>query len=234
MTTIHASCIDELTAALGADRVQTGDDIRRLHGTDSSFHPPALPDAVVFPETVDECLAIVRTCIRHDTPMVPFGAGSSLEGHIMALRGGVSIDMTRMNAITAPLGRGPRRDGPGRGHAAPARRAAAAGGRVLLRRPRRRRDDRRDDRDGRVGHDDRALRRDARERPVAAGRHARRRARADALAGAQVVGRLGPHAAVHRLGGHARPHLRGDAARASHAGGDVRGRAARSARWRTP
>src|SRR5215212_6827562 len=100
MTTAIASCIDELTAALGADRAQTGDDIRRLHGTDSSFHPPALPDAVVFPESVDECVAVVRTCIRHDTPMVPFGAGSSLEGHIMALRGGVSIDMTRMNAIT--------------------------------------------------------------------------------------------------------------------------------------
>src|SRR3954449_8274415 len=100
MSTTHASCIDELTAALGADRVQAGDDIRRLHGTDSSFHPPALPDAVVFPETVDECLEIVRTCIRHETPMIPFGAGSSLEGHIMALRGGVSIDMTRMNAIT--------------------------------------------------------------------------------------------------------------------------------------
>jgi D-lactate dehydrogenase (cytochrome) len=100
MTTIHASCIDELTTALGADRVQTGDDIRRLHGTDSSFHDPALPDAVVFPETVDECVEIVRTCIRHATPMIPFGAGSSLEGHIMAVRGGVSIDMTRMNAIT--------------------------------------------------------------------------------------------------------------------------------------
>jgi D-lactate dehydrogenase (cytochrome) len=100
MTTIHASCIDDLTALLGADRVQTGDDIRRLHGTDSSFHEPALPDAVVFPETTDECVEIVRTCVRHGTPMVPFGAGSSLEGHIMALRGGISIDMTRMNAIT--------------------------------------------------------------------------------------------------------------------------------------
>jgi D-lactate dehydrogenase (cytochrome) len=100
MTTAYATCIDDLTAALGADRVQTGDDIRRLHGTDSSFHPPALPDAVVFPETAEECAEIVRTCLRHDTPMVPYGAGSSLEGHIMALRGGVSIDMTRMNAIT--------------------------------------------------------------------------------------------------------------------------------------
>ena len=100
MTTIHASCIDELREALGAYRVQTGDDIRRLHGTDSSFHEPAPPDAVVFPESVDDCVTIVRTCARHDTPMVPFGAGSSLEGHIMALRGGVSIDMSRMNAIT--------------------------------------------------------------------------------------------------------------------------------------
>ncbi len=100
MTTTHASCIDDLTELLGADRVQTGDDIRRLHGSDSSFHPPALPDAVVFPETAEECQAIVRACIRHETPMVPFGAGTSLEGHIMALRGGVSIDMSRMNAIT--------------------------------------------------------------------------------------------------------------------------------------
>src|SRR5918998_1868707 len=100
MTTIHASCINELREALGADRVQTGDDIRRLHGTDSSFHEPAPPDAVVFPESVDDCVTIVRTCARHETPMIPFGAGSSLEGHIMALKGGVSIDMSRMNAIT--------------------------------------------------------------------------------------------------------------------------------------
>jgi D-lactate dehydrogenase (cytochrome) len=100
MTTIHAGCIDELREALGAERVQTGDDVRRLHGTDSSFHAPAPPDAVVFPESVDDAVAIVRTCARHGTPMIPFGAGSSLEGHIAALRGGVSIDMSRMNAIT--------------------------------------------------------------------------------------------------------------------------------------
>ena len=100
MTTVHAGCIDELREALGADRVQTGEDVRRLHGTDSSFHPVAPPDAVVFPESVEDAVAIVRACARHGTPMVPFGAGSSLEGHVSALRGGVSIDTTRMNAIT--------------------------------------------------------------------------------------------------------------------------------------
>jgi D-lactate dehydrogenase (cytochrome) len=100
MITAHASCIEELREALGADRVQTGDDVRRHHGTDSSFHPPAPPDAVVFPESVDDALAIVRTCIRHETPMIPFGAGTSLEGHIGALQGGVSIDMSRMDKIT--------------------------------------------------------------------------------------------------------------------------------------
>ena len=100
MTTVHAGCIDELRDALGDDRVQTGEDVRRLHGTDSSFHPVAPPDAVVFPESVEDAVAIVRTCARHGTPMIPFGAGSSLEGHISALRGGISIDMSRMDAIT--------------------------------------------------------------------------------------------------------------------------------------
>jgi D-lactate dehydrogenase (cytochrome) len=100
MTTVDASCLDELREALGADRVQTGEDVRRLHGTDSSFHPVAPPDAVVFPESVEDAVAIVRTCARHGVAMIPFGAGSSLEGHISALRGGVSIDMSGMNAIT--------------------------------------------------------------------------------------------------------------------------------------
>jgi D-lactate dehydrogenase (cytochrome) len=100
MTTIDLeACLDDLRAALAPDRVQTGEDIRRLHGTDSSFHTPVLPDAVVFPETAEEAAAVVRTCVRHDVPMVPFGAGSSMEGHIHALRGGVSIDMSRMDAI---------------------------------------------------------------------------------------------------------------------------------------
>jgi D-lactate dehydrogenase (cytochrome) len=91
--------LDDLTALLGPDRVQTGDDVRRQHGSDESFHEPAPPEAVVFPRTNEECLAIVRACRAHSTPIVPFGAGTSLEGHVMALRGGVSVDTREMNRI---------------------------------------------------------------------------------------------------------------------------------------
>ena len=91
--------LDALTALLGPERVQTGADVRRQHGTDESFHAPAPPDAVVFPHTNEEALAIVRLCREHRTPIVPFGAGTSLEGHVMALRGGICVDMSAMNRI---------------------------------------------------------------------------------------------------------------------------------------
>ena len=90
---------DALAAALAPDRVLSGDDVRRQHGTDESFHAPAPPDLVVYPLDVDECAAVVRTCAQHGAPIVPFGAGTSLEGHVAALRGGVSVDMSRMDRI---------------------------------------------------------------------------------------------------------------------------------------
>jgi D-lactate dehydrogenase (cytochrome) len=91
---------EELAGALSGDRVLAGEDVRRQHGTDESFHAPAVPDLVVHPLDVAECAAVVRICARHGAPIVPFGAGTSLEGHIAALRGGVSVDMGRMDAIT--------------------------------------------------------------------------------------------------------------------------------------
>src|SRR3954452_13937579 len=89
----------ELIAALDAERVVTGDDERRRHGTDEGWHSAALPDVVVYPRDTEECAAIVTICRRHETPIVPFGAGTSLEGHVAALQGGVSVDMTLMNKI---------------------------------------------------------------------------------------------------------------------------------------
>ena len=90
---------DALGAALAPDRVLAGEDVRRQHGTDESFHAPAPPDLVVYPLDVDEVARLVRVCAEHGAAIVPFGAGTSLEGHVAALRGGVSVDMSRMDAI---------------------------------------------------------------------------------------------------------------------------------------
>ena len=90
---------DALAAALAPDRVLAGEDVRRQHGTDESFHAPAPPDLVAYPLDVDEVARLVRVCAGHGAAIVPFGAGTSLEGHVAALRGGVSVDMSRMDAI---------------------------------------------------------------------------------------------------------------------------------------
>jgi len=94
----------DLLAALQArfgGRVSTAAAVREQHGKDESAHDAALPDAVVFPETTAEVAEIVRMCGQHDVPVIAFGAGSSLEGHVLALHGGVSVDLTRMNRILA-------------------------------------------------------------------------------------------------------------------------------------
>ncbi len=93
-----ASVLDELKALLG-ERVSTSGAIREHHGKDESYFPYALPDAVVFVETTEEARDVVNICRRHRVPMIPFGVGTSLEGHILAIRGGVSIDLSRMNQV---------------------------------------------------------------------------------------------------------------------------------------
>jgi D-lactate dehydrogenase (cytochrome) len=87
---------------LGGDRVGTGADILAQHGHDESFHPEARPDLVVWPRSTEEAAAIVRIALGHRLPLVPFGAGTSLEGHVAALSGGVSVDMREMDAIGRP------------------------------------------------------------------------------------------------------------------------------------
>ncbi|HET6720300.1 MAG TPA: FAD-linked oxidase C-terminal domain-containing protein [Rhodocyclaceae bacterium] len=82
-------------------RCSTGDSVRLQHGRDESSLPPALPDAVVFAENADEVAAVVKACAAHGTPLIPYGAGSSLEGHLLAVEGGVSLDLAGMNRILA-------------------------------------------------------------------------------------------------------------------------------------
>ena len=90
--------IDELRRLLG-DRVSTAHAVREHHSHGESWHPPGMPDAVVFPVDTAEVSAVVAICARHRTPIVPFGMGSSMEGHVNAIHGGVSIDLTRMTRV---------------------------------------------------------------------------------------------------------------------------------------
>jgi D-lactate dehydrogenase (cytochrome) len=92
--------LSELQALLG-ERVTTSAGIREHHGKDESYFPYAPPDAVVFPKSTEEVRDIVNICRRHRVPMIPYGVGTSLEGHILAIQGGVCIDMGQMNQVLA-------------------------------------------------------------------------------------------------------------------------------------
>jgi D-lactate dehydrogenase (cytochrome) len=94
------SVLAELKALLG-DRVTTAAAVREHHGKDESYFPYAPPDAVVFASSTEEVRDIVNICRRHRVPMIPFGVGTSLEGHILAVQGGVSIDLSQMNQVLA-------------------------------------------------------------------------------------------------------------------------------------
>src|SRR6478752_2331784 len=83
------------------DRLQTGEEIRRQHANTITWIPNQPPDAVVWVENKEEVSEIVRVAATHRVPIVPFGAGTSLEGHINAPRGGLSVDFSRMNRILA-------------------------------------------------------------------------------------------------------------------------------------
>jgi D-lactate dehydrogenase (cytochrome) len=95
---VTPALFDQLRQSLG-DRLSTADAVREHHSHAESWHTPAKPDAVVFPLSTDEVATIVRACAEARVPMVPFGMGSSMEGHVNAVRGGVSIDLTRMTRV---------------------------------------------------------------------------------------------------------------------------------------
>ncbi|MBN8474081.1 FAD-linked oxidase C-terminal domain-containing protein [Sulfuritalea sp.] len=75
--------------------------VRLHHGKDESSHPPMPPDAVVFAESTEEVAAVVALCHQFRTPVIAFGTGTSLEGHLLAVQGGVCIDLSAMNAVVA-------------------------------------------------------------------------------------------------------------------------------------
>jgi len=92
------AAIAELKTLLG-DRLSTATAVREQHGRDESYHAPSPPDAVAFAQTTEEVSAIVKICAKHKLPVIPYAAGTSLEGHVAALSGGVSIDLMQMNKV---------------------------------------------------------------------------------------------------------------------------------------
>ncbi len=90
--------VDDLKALLG-DRATTAEAVREHHSHGESYHPPAFPDVVCFPRTTEEVSEILKISAKRQVPVIPFGAGSSLEGHVHAVRGGITIDLNEMNKI---------------------------------------------------------------------------------------------------------------------------------------
>src|SRR5579862_2471839 len=90
------AALADLQPLLGA-RVTTNAVEREHHSHGESYHLPALPDIVCFPQSTGEVSEIMKISARHQIPVVPFGAGTSVEGHVNALRGGITIDLREMN-----------------------------------------------------------------------------------------------------------------------------------------
>ncbi len=95
---IDQSLLASLRQLLG-DRLSTSATVCAQHGRDESYHAPYAPDAVAFAHSTEEVAAIVKLCAGHKTPVIAFGAGTSLEGHVAALAGGICIDLSQMNRV---------------------------------------------------------------------------------------------------------------------------------------
>ena len=81
------------------DRFQTSPSVREQHGHTTTWIANQMPDAVVFAKSTQEVSDIVKVCADHKVPVIAFGTGTSLEGHVNAPAGGISIDLSQMNKI---------------------------------------------------------------------------------------------------------------------------------------
>ena len=93
-----SGAIEELQELFG-NRIQVSKSACREYGTDESFHGSYPPDAVFSPNTTEEVAQAVRICAKHEFPVIPYGTGTSLEGHICALHGGLCLNMIEMNQV---------------------------------------------------------------------------------------------------------------------------------------
>jgi D-lactate dehydrogenase (cytochrome) len=97
---VPAAMLDALQTRFGA-RCSTAMVVREQHGRDESPFDAPPPEAVVYCESTEDVADVVKLASQYAVPVIPFGVGSSLEGHLLAVQGGVSIDLSRMNALVA-------------------------------------------------------------------------------------------------------------------------------------
>ena len=90
--------IEALRDRLG-ERLATGTALREQHAHGEDAQPPVMPDAVAFARSTEEVSAVLAACHAHNVPVVPFGAGTSLEGHVTPVRGGISLDVSGMDQV---------------------------------------------------------------------------------------------------------------------------------------
>ncbi len=94
------TAVDRLRKAF-PDSFETSAAIRSLHGQNETYFPEMPPDGVAFPESTEDVVQIVKICAEEGCPIVPWGTGTSLEGNALAVRGGISLDMGRMDKVLA-------------------------------------------------------------------------------------------------------------------------------------
>ncbi len=97
---LPAGFVESVRAVFGA-RLHLGEAMRREHGRSETHFAEALPDAVVFAHTTEEVVALVKLCAGANVPIIPFGAGTSIEGNTIPVRGGVTLDLSEMTKIVA-------------------------------------------------------------------------------------------------------------------------------------
>ncbi|MBR3189563.1 MAG: FAD-binding protein, partial [Bosea sp.] len=95
------TALTQALAALLGNRLVTSLAVRQQHGHTLTWIPNQPPDAVVYPQNTEEVASIVKLCAEHGVPVIAFGTGTSLEGHVNAPFGGVSIDMSQMKRVVA-------------------------------------------------------------------------------------------------------------------------------------
>ena len=203
-----AQALIELAATFG-DRFACSLAVREQHANTTTWVAGEPPDAVVFPRSTEDVQQVVRICARHCIPLIPYGTGTSFEGHVNAPFGGVSVDLKDMNRVLAVHAEdfdcvvepGTTRN---------QLNATCATGPLLPGRSGRRRLARRDGFHPSLGHHGRALRHDEGQRTGAEGGAPQRRTDDDVAASAQVLGRLRSHPADRRRRRHAGHHHRTD------------------------